>query len=154
VDGVMYISIPKLTGEKFLKMDLDDPNNPLGEAGLGSLDPLSSLKALEKGTKSVTYVGQEDVGGVQTDHYELSVDTGELLDSMGQQTPSGADLPETIDYEVWLDDQQRLTKVSMDMGGSGSLEMTLTDWGTDVDIEAPPADQVSEMPGMPSAAAG
>jgi len=147
VDQVMYMSIPKMTHDKFVKVDLDDPSNPLGAAGLSGLDPLSSLQALEKGTKSVTYVGQEEVDGRQLDHYELSVDTADLLDSMGQKSSSGAGLPATIDYQLWLDDQQRVAKLSMDMGEQGSLEMSVTDWGTEVDIEAPPADQVMEMPG-------
>jgi hypothetical protein len=146
VDQVMYISIPKMTHDKVVKVDLDDPSNPLG-AGLGGLDPLSSLTALEKGTKSVTYVGQEEVDGRQLDHYQLRVDTAELLKSTGQKVPQGGGFPDTVDYQIWLDDQQRVAKVVMDLGDQGSLEMSVTDWGTDVDIEAPPADQVVEMPG-------
>ena len=33
----------------------------------------------------------------------------------------------------------------MDMGSMGTTEMTLSDFGADVSIEAPPADQITEQ---------
>jgi hypothetical protein len=144
VDGAMYIDIGQLSHGKFWKLDLDDPDSPFGAFG-SQLDPLSAVKLLEKGMTSATYVGEED----SLDHYRAVVDPQALLGAMGPKASAGASsMPKSIDYDVWLDGDDRLTKLTSTMGDLGSLEMTLSDFGADVIIEAPPADQVTEMPGM------
>jgi hypothetical protein len=34
--------------------------------------------------------------------------------------------------------------MAFEMGSAGSTEMTFTKWGDDVDISAPPADQITD----------
>ena len=46
----------------------------------------------------------------------------------------------------WFDDDGMIRQFSSDFGGT-STTMTLSDWGADVTIEAPPSDQVTTMPG-------
>ncbi len=152
VDGIMYISMGELTQGKFMKIDPSDPKGPLAGLGmdgmLDQMDPGKALANLEGGISEVTYVGEED----DLDHYELTVDMQAMLEQMGSELPPSAEseMPETITYDLWLDDEGRFTKLSMDdlpMGGdSGSMEMTVSGWGEEVDIEAPPANQVTEMP--------
>jgi hypothetical protein len=152
VDGVMYISMGQLTQGKFWKLDPSDPKGPLAgmEGMLDQLDPAKAMKSMEDGISSVVFAGEED----GLDHYELTVDMNKMLDSMGGDLPKGAaaQLPESVTYDLWLDDQGRFTKMVMDqlpMGGtSGSMEMNVTGWGEDATIEAPPADQVTKMPDM------
>ena len=154
VDGIMYISMGELTQGKFMKIDPSDPKGPLAGLGmdgmLDQMDPGKALANLEGGISEVTYVGEED----DLDHYELTVDMQAMLEQMGSELPPSAEseMPETITYDLWLDDEGRFTKLSMDdlpMGGdSGSMEMTVSGWGEEVDIEAPPANQVTEMPGL------
>ena len=145
VDGVMYLDIGGLTQGKFWKLDLDDPDSPFGALG-SQLDPKSSVEVLEKGLKSVTYVGAED----SLDHYTATVDPQALVDHMGGAMGSEAapSLPDSFEYDVWLDDENRVNKLTTTMGDVGSVEMTLSDFGAEVDIEAPPADDITEMPGM------
>lgn len=156
VDGVMYLSMGDLTQGKFWKIDPADPDGPLASMGLDKMmdqmDPAKALTAMQGGISKVTYVGAED----GLDHYELTVDMKKLMSSMGVDTPQGlgSKLPDAVTYDLWLDDQGRFSKMSMDelpMGaaGTGSMQMTVTDWGEDVSIEAPPADQVTKMPAMP-----
>ena len=59
-----------------------------------------------------------------------------------------AGMPKTFSYDLWLDDQSRLTKMAMDMGSAGSMTMEMSGWGQDVSIEAPPAafDGTSRIP--------
>jgi hypothetical protein len=148
VGGAMYINIGQLSQDKFWKIDLDDPDNPLGALG-SQLDPLSAVKLLEKGLTSVTYVGAED----SLDHYQAVVDPQSILAGMGPMASAGASsMPKSLDYDLWLDSDNRLNKLTSKMGDLGSLDMTLSDFGTDVSIEAPPADQVTEMPDMFSSA--
>ena len=156
VDGVMYLSMGRLTQDKFWKIDPSDPNGPLASMGLDKmmdqLDPAKALGLMQDGISRVTYVGDED----GLDHYQLTVDVQKMMDAMGGDLPEAAQsqLPDSVTYDLWLDDQNRFTKMSMDdlpMGGTdASMEMTVSDWGKDVTIEAPPADQVTDLPDMGS----
>jgi hypothetical protein len=152
VDGTIYMSMGQLTQGKFWRIDPSDPKGPLASMGMDKMmdqmDPAKALESMEDGITKVTYVGAED----DLDHYELTLDMQKIMGSMGGDLPKGAQgkLPDSVTYDLWLDDQNRFTKMSMDdlpMGGThASMEMTATDWGKDVDIEAPPADQVTDMP--------
>jgi major membrane immunogen (membrane-anchored lipoprotein) len=156
VDGLVYMSMGQLTQGKFWKIDPSDPKGPLASMGMDKMmdqmDPAKSLELMQDGISKVTYVGDED--GLH--HYALTVDLQKMMAAMGGKLPQAAlsQLPDTLTYDLWLDEQNRFTKMSLDdlpMGGtSGSMEMNLSDWGKDVDIAAPPADQVTEMPDLGS----
>jgi len=156
VDGLMYMSMGQLTQGKFWKIDPSDPHGALASMGMDKMmdqmDPAKALESMKDGISKVTYVGDED--GLH--HYALTIDMRKMMDSMGSKLPQAAlsQLPDTVTYDLWLDEQNRFTKMSLDdlpMGGaSGSMEMTVSDWGKDVDIEAPPANQVTEMPDLGS----
>jgi hypothetical protein len=145
VDNVMYLNMGPMTQGKFVKVDLDSPDNPLGSLA-DSMDPSRAMDALEAGVQKVTYVGRDDDG----DHYAVTVDTAAMLKGMGQDVPSSAQVPKTMSYDVWFDSEGRFTRMVMDMGSMGTTEMTLSDFGADVSIEAPPADQVTSH-GLPMA---
>jgi hypothetical protein len=138
VDEVMYLNMGAMTQGKFARIDLKDPDNPMGSFA-ESMDPSRAMDALESALEKVTYEGNDDTG----DHYVATADTATLLKGMGQNVPSGAGLPDTLSYDVWFDDEGRFTRMDMDMGTLGKTEMRLTDFGTDVDVEAPPADQIT-----------
>lgn len=156
VDGVMYLSMGQLTQGKFWKIDPSDPKGPMASMGLDKMmdqmDPAKALELMKGGISKVTYVGAED----GLDHYQLTIDMKKMMAAMGGDLPEAAQsqLPDSVTYDIWLDDQNRFTKMSMDdlpMGGtSGSMTMTVSDWGKDVDIEAPPADQITKMPDLGS----
>lgn len=155
VDGIMYLSMGELTQGKFIKIDPADPKGPLAGMGmegmLDQLDPGKALANMEQGIDTVVFVGEED----GQDRYELTVDLSQLADQMGGLPPAaGAEMPEAVTYDLWLDDEGRFTKMSMDelpvAGSTGSMEMTVSGWGEEVDIEAPSADQITEMPDLGS----
>lgn len=147
VDGVMYMTIPGMADGKFVKFDLNDPNSPFGSLAT-QLDPQEAFKSLEQGIKSVTYVGAED----GLDHYRVTVDPKKMLAQMGQSggAASAAGMPATLTYDAWLDSEDRVNKMEVDLGKTGTMDMTLSDFGEDVSVEAPPSSQVTEMPGMAS----
>jgi len=148
VDKVAYLSGKVFgTGDKWIKLDLDDSNSPLGALG-DQLDPASSLEKLVDGIKSATYVGPEDVDGDSLDHYTAAIDTKALLKGLPAGTADAAGLPATVDYQVWFDSDGLIRKFSVDLGAGGTSGGTFSDWGTKVDIAAPPASQVTSMPGM------
>ena len=145
VDGKFYMNMGQLSQGKYYELSPDDPNNPLGEmSGLTeSMDPVRSFEQFASGLEKVTFVGTEDVDGEQLDHYVLTLDTTKV-DSLKD---AGAQLPETLDYDLWVDDQDRMRQVQIDLGSTASVDMKIFDWDEPVDIEAPSEDEIAPMPG-------
>lgn len=145
VDGVMYMNMGAMTQGKFMAIDFNDPANlPPGMEGFtDQLDPLSGLGDFEKSISQVTFVGEEDLHGVQVRHYELTVDTSKAAGFQG--LPSGKGLPSEITYDYWVGDDSLPHRMatSMDAGKqSVSMDIEMSDWGKPVDIKAPPARDV------------
>jgi len=146
VDNVLYMAMPPMTPEgKFLKFDLNDPNNPMGDlGGVTQGDPLQTFEAFDKGLKTVEYVGREDVDGEEMDHYVLTVDGRAVAEA--QANPAGGQLPEELTYDLWLDDDDLMRRVQYTMGGGG-VTITMSDWGEPVTVKAPPRSDIMQMPG-------
>lgn len=148
VDNAMYMKLAVMS-DKFLKLDLDDPDNPVGGSFTGQLDPRAQAEVMEEGLQTATYVGQEEVEGETLDHYTAVVDSTAMLEQMEGAADVAGQLPETITYELWLTDEGLFRQMEIDMGAvAGEMRMRFVDWGTDVDIEAPPASEVTDMSDM------
>ncbi|MDT0183661.1 hypothetical protein Q9S36_26090 [Microbacterium sp. ARD31] len=152
IDQAMYLKSADLgTGDKWLKVDLSDPNSLFGMIGKAT-DPEVMFKAMEA-PKKLELVGTEEVDGVETNHYRITMDPTKYLEAM-EFPPAMADMmPKELVTEMWVDGDDLPRKFSQSlevpaMGGgkptSTSSEGTYSDFGTDVEIEAPPADQVTE----------
>jgi hypothetical protein len=136
-------------------------------------DPTKALAYLEKVSSDVREVGSESIRGVDTTHYTATVDLGKALEQ-NKDVPSGlrdsvkelAGLFGNIPADVWIDGDGRLRRLSLQLdlsemfrgfGPSGSTgadhvviteTLDLYDFGTPVNVEAPPADQVTRMPSL------
>lgn len=143
VEGILYLKLGSMTGGKFAKLDLSDPNNPLGGQFADSMDPKSALENLGDAIEKVTYVGEEDLAGGSARHYTAAVDTQKLLDGFGQDLPASG-MPTSLAYEVWFDDQGRFEQLKVDLGNAGSSTTTLSDYGKDVSIQAPSSGEITE----------
>ena len=139
VDGVMYLQLPQLGGGKFVRYDLSDRTSPMGDQLARQMDPRASFESLGKGLTSVTYLGEEDVAGEGLDKYELAVDTAK----MDAQDAQG--LPRQVDYLLWVDDEMLMRQLEVTVQGS-TVTMTMSEWGEPVNIKAPAASKVVEMP--------
>ncbi len=144
VAGTMYMKSPAFGG-LWVSIPLDDPNSPLGAIG-SQLDVKQQLEVFAKAVTSATYTGAEDVDGESLDHYTATVDTEKLLESMPSEAAGQVELPDTMTQDWWFDEDGLIRKFSSDTGGA-TTTMTLSDWGADVEIEAPPSDEVTTMPG-------
>ncbi len=112
VDNAMYMKLAVMS-DKFLKLDLDVPDNPVGGSFTGQLDPRAQAEVMEQGLQTATFLGEEEVEGETLDHYSA------------------------------------FRQMEIDMGAvAGEMLMRFEDWGTDVDIEAPPASEVTDMSDM------
>lgn len=147
VDGFMYMKMPGQTGGKFIKLDLSDPSGPLGSLGglTDAFDPSKSFDTFAEGLTKVVALGEDDLDGEDLDHYRLTVDTSKVDAFKG--IPGAASIPETLEYDMWVDDEFRMRGMEMDLP-TGKTSVRYTDLGEPVDIEAPAPSQVTTMPGM------
>ncbi len=145
VDGMVYMSAPPLTPKgSYIEIDPNDPNDPYGRSFAKlpeQMDPRAAYAVFEEGLRKVTYLGQED--GLR--HYRLTIDTAAVARMQGTQQVAG--MPKKIPYDVWLDDRNRMTRGVMGMGSQTGMDSTYSDWGKPVNIKAPPANLIVELPG-------
>ncbi|GAB3989366.1 LppX_LprAFG lipoprotein [Nocardioides marmoraquaticus] len=154
-DGLFYLKIPQLTPDgKWLEVD------PEADSGLGALigqlggsaDPAASIEVLGEATK-VTPTGEEEIAGVATTGYRVTLPREAIAESIGADPRITQLLPEELDYDVWVDADDLVRRVASTVevqGTSSTTTVTYTDYGQPVDIEAPPAGQVTDQaPGLP-----
>ena len=149
VDGVMYMNLGSMTQNKFVKFDLNDPNNPLGSlsSSLDQLDPSKMMSELSPQVfKHVTFVGKDANGR----HYRAILLTAKAPQLKGLPSSATANLPKTMKYDAWLDDQGRFSKFVVSVPNYMSMKAHYTDYGADVHVTAPPASQITSMPGTGS----
>ena len=148
----MYMKSAELgTGDKWIKIDLSDPDSLFGMIGKAT-DPEVMFKAMES-PQELELIGSEDVDGVATNHYRITMDPSKYLAAMDFPAAMADMLPEELVTEMWVDTDNLPRKFAQTLevpsatGGaatSSTTEGTYSDFGTDVEIEAPPADQVTE----------
>ncbi|MGC5582992.1 hypothetical protein [Ornithinimicrobium sp. W1665] len=148
VDGSAFVSMPGVTEEGTF---VEVPQDQLAEtgAGLEDIDISSTWDAWDEGAGRVVFVGTEDVDGTDLRRYEVVVDTDAALDASGQTGPDAAEasamMGEEITYDVWVDEEDLLRRISFATAGSVT-EMTVDRWGEEMDIEAPAEEDVQPMP--------
>jgi hypothetical protein len=179
-DGnVVYIRFPAIAselpaGKSWVRIDSTKPAQTRGLDLSGFKQftdeaPGTLLEFLESVSGEIETVGSEELRGVPTTHYRATIDLAKsaALAPAGQ----GEELREMLDdlveqsgvsklpVDVWLDDEDRIRKLAMSFGAArqgtegsfeGSLAFELYDYGADVEIEPPPAEQVvdaSKLPG-------
>jgi hypothetical protein len=145
VDGTFYMKGATF-GDQWVSVSLDDPNSPLGNLG-SQLDPTAQFEAFADAVTAATNDGSEDVDGESLDHYTATIDTEKLVQQLPEGAAGQSGLPDTLQQEWWFDDDGLIRRFSSDFGIAGRIELSMSDWGSDVDIEAPPSDQVTTMPG-------
>lgn len=127
---------------------------PVPDANLSlTQDPLDVLGVLSGG-QQVDDLGPDEVRDVATRHYAVELDVEALL-RLAQEQSGGAlagGLPPGVEVEgqaeLWLDDAGLPRRMSVETKTSGitsTFSFELFDYGVDVDVSAPPAEQVLEV---------
>ncbi|MFF7791146.1 LppX_LprAFG lipoprotein [Streptomyces sp. NPDC007991] len=138
VDGSEWASAvrSKALTRYFLRAPLNDPEHLLGQV---------------KAMRQVSKEGEEQVNGTPAVHYRGTIDHATATLRMTPETKQGLDdLREKLGddmpvyADVWVDGKGRAVQVRLScFGGVKAMTtMTLSDFGTPVKAEAPPAEEV------------
>jgi hypothetical protein len=158
IDDLIYMKSADLgIGDKWLKIDLNDESSMMSMFGKAT-DPEAMFKSMSK-PKKLELLGQEDVEGVATNHYRITMDPKQYMEAMEFPAEMAQFLPKEIVSDMWVDAEDRPRKYSQTLetpavgGGQPTTSTTegyYRDFGADVDIEAPPESEVStkKIPGL------
>lgn len=175
VDDVMYMDMgdkapAELGGKRWMKLDFKALGEKTGDAALqkqltGSLenmnqDPARQLAVL-LGSPSLKHVGPEKVDGVETQHYKGTLSVEEMLDANEalddlfteqEREQLVANMKKTglkgYDTEIWVNEDDYPAKMVVGMTtAQGTMKMTshFSDYGAEVDVEAPPAGETFDF---------
>lgn len=141
VDGQYYLAQPP----KWVPVT-EGGDNPLIQQTLQQIQILSmrnQLDAFLTGLQAAGVKGEEQVDGVTTTHYTASVHAAQAMAELGME--KAPETPETVIYDVWLDEEDLIRKMSFTQAGA-SATLTATDWGEPVTIATPKDSELAEAP--------
>lgn len=150
---------PMLGGKPWVKIDLQAFAKASGRdfgdlSTLQSADPTRALAQLRGVSDDVTEVGREQVRGEDTTHYRFTMDLEKAIatapeaqrDLLRKSLEKAATT--NVPAEAWIDGDGRLRKLVQAITTTTTGPMTVTielfDFGTDVDVREPPADDVAD----------
>jgi len=169
--GVVYEQISGLTfpgAKSWVRITRADVGiSDAAAASGGSGDPADGLQFLQ-GVHDPIEIGTETVRGVATTHYGVTVDLTRLLDLIAQSSAKlspgfasklghlkGKLALDQLPGGVWLDERGRVRRFELSMTvKSGSRQVTTNerdefyDFGTEVVVTPPPANQVADFPAV------
>ena len=166
VDNVLYIQLPEsersqMGGKPWVKISAngDDPVSKMLGSMLSTVsDNVDVTKQIEqiKNAGTITKSAQENLDGQQVVHYWIDVDVQKLAAQQTNEVMKSAleslakQGTKTLKYEMWVrgDGLPAKFTTQMPVGAGQPVAVTVgfTDWGKPVSVQAPPADQVGEMP--------
>ena len=138
------------TGSQWLRYDLDSLGPEFASIldQAQQVDPAESLSVL-RDVADVTEVGRETLEGVETTHYSGELDLRATLEASGVdpamlEGAAGVDLDQPVPVDVWIDEDGLVRRYETSMEVSGTTTTTtfeVLEYGVDVEITAPPADE-------------
>jgi hypothetical protein len=170
LDGVLYMKLPAgltQSDKPWIKIDSKDKSNPMAQA-LGSItdqmrknaDPRAALEQF-KDAGTIESSDQVELNGEQTTHYKIKVDVHKLAENQKDATLKKA-MQQAIDsglkdfpVELWVNGDDLPVRLSIQMPTTDptsgkavpvNVQVDYSKWGEPVNIQAPPADQVGELP--------
>lgn len=156
--------VPGVTADSWLRIDLGETTQAQGLGldqlrQLGDNDPRQGLAVLRGVTDGVQELGSEQVRGTSTTRYRARIDleraareAGAVTDEESFQRFLATIDAETLRVDVWIDDDNRVRRIRMPMplaadagGGEVVVETEYYDFGADLDVVAPPSDDVVDL---------
>jgi hypothetical protein len=128
-------------GKKWMELDLGSAAKGVDSSDPAAGGPKEGLKILER-VQDSEEVGKEDIDGVPTTHYRGTLPTADEV--FGVKVSYSA-----VDIEVWIDPQDRVRRMNIDVSGSiggaksrTQISIDFVEFGRVPKIELPPADEV------------
>jgi hypothetical protein len=156
VDGQFYMGFPPDSGFPTEKpwITIDPEGDDLFSQAFGSMveQLTDTTAATDQFTQhadlfTVEEVGSDSIDGVEVTEYLVTVAAEDIAEVL--ELPAEAELPaEELTYSLWVDEDALSRRLTSDLAGEGSMEMTFFDYGEPVEVEAPPADQVTDFATM------
>lgn len=159
IDDTIYMSLGELTqslGGEWIKIDTSSSQfGDLSEA-FSQQDPRVQMR-LFASSGNGRVVGTETIDGVETTHYAATLDVNDVGEVAGLSASEltavtkafGEAGVDSLNYDVWVDSDFRPRQVKVNVPSSaGELDMTMriTDINSPVEISAPPASEIVELP--------
>lgn len=166
-DGnLVFLRLPEdIAPTPWVVVDLDDPAGTPGleELGQFSTDPSQSFTFLEGIEGEVELIGEEEVNGAPATHYRFTVDLEQAAEAASDE--ARAYVQQQIEVlgvtelptDLWLDEANRIVRqfYVLDLGtvdapgtaidGEVATTIEYFDFGGDIEVSAPPADQVTDF---------
>ena len=149
VDQVFYLNFGPMTSNKFAKVDLTDPSNPIGKQYseiVGSLDPSQQLKDFEGAVSSFKQKGKTlTLDGVKAQPYVIGIDTSKIPSA---EQASGA-MPKKLTYTMYVGPDNLPRRVLTELpaipgAGSSKMSINYSKWGEKVSIVEPKASEITD----------
>ena len=125
--------------------------------GLSQTDPTQVLQYLQAASDDIEEVGEEDVRGVGTTRYRMTIDLGKVARQMPEEARAAIEELlaesglETIPAEAWIDGDGLVRRIELayegmeftpGQKGDMAVRVELYNYGVEVEVQPPPADQV------------
>ncbi len=147
VDGQFYMNFGPLTDNMFAKADLSDTSDPFTKQLAPMLEQIDISKQIEAMSSAMTSVEKagdaQKIDGVQAQPYKVVVDTSKMDEFDALPAEARATIPDSVTYKMFLGSDGLLRRMTYGFGGMTGT-VNATKWGEPLEIEAPPADEVSD----------
>lgn len=158
VGGQIYVSFPAELG-----FPVDKPwvtvgpegDDPISQAFGAMSDQMADSAAIQRKfaeqaeSIAVEELGSDTADGVAVTKYRITLSADDLVEFMeipGMEGMSAEDAPfDEAEYTLWVDSDWLVRKIEAGLDGVKFMDMRLFDFGEPVDVEAPPADQVTDF---------
>jgi hypothetical protein len=151
IDESAYLRLPPDAGlpTPWLKIH-SDGSDPISAQMAPLIDQMTSNADFEQYSEtfgsaaSIDRLGSDVIDGVDVTEYVVTVDVSKMpADALGVVAPE--DLPvDEVTYSLWIDGDDLVRRLTSDLAGYGTTDITIFGYGEPVEIEAPPPDQVTD----------
>jgi lipoprotein LprG len=151
IDESAYLRLPPEAGlpTPWLKIQ-SDGSDPISAQMAPLIDQMTSSADLEQNFETFEAASSIDQGdadvidGVDVTEYVVTVDVSKMpADELGGV--ASEDLPfDEVTYSLWVDGDDLVRRITSDLAGYGTTDTSIFGYGEPVEIEAPPADQVTD----------
>lgn len=143
----LYADLGDVTDGKYLRVDPDAPDGPIGEAMAPFLDELDITTSVRQFEDAITDIERDGdpvtFDGVRAYPYRVTIDIDKAIKSGALDEDTKLRPGASVDYTFFIDRKDRLRRMESQID-SARVRMDISAFGSPLDIKAPPAAEVVE----------